>query len=208
MAKRNGPAKVKKYSLEFKLKAVQLSSQPGVLMKDVAESLCIHPFMLSRWRKQVRDGELTGDPPEIEPPLLAALDIVEYRPPDQSDFPALRALLSSNGWEHRLGDEAWFAALLAASRALVAVEGSEIVGFARAVTDGLSNGYLSMVVVSPGFRNRGIGTRLVRELLGANPGVTWVLRASRPGARAFFEKLGFRPSSDAMEIRREGDFDG
>ena len=48
MAKRNGPAKIKQYSLEFKLKAVQLSSQPGVLVKDVAESLCIHPFMLSR----------------------------------------------------------------------------------------------------------------------------------------------------------------
>jgi len=37
---------------------VQLSNQPGVLVKDVAESLCIHPFMLSKWRKQVRDGEL------------------------------------------------------------------------------------------------------------------------------------------------------
>ena len=66
MAKRIGPAKVKQYSLEFKLKAVQLSDQPGVLIKDVAESLCIHPFMLSRWRKQVRDGELVGDPPSLE----------------------------------------------------------------------------------------------------------------------------------------------
>jgi transposase len=67
MAKRNGPAKIKQYSLEFKLRAVQLSSQPGVLIKDVAESLCIHPFMLSRWRKQVRDGELAGDLPALEP---------------------------------------------------------------------------------------------------------------------------------------------
>lgn len=58
MAKTNGPVKIKQYSLEFKLKAVQLSNQPGVLIKDVAESLCVHPFMLSRWRKQVRDGEL------------------------------------------------------------------------------------------------------------------------------------------------------
>ncbi|TFY96140.1 transposase [Ramlibacter humi] len=73
MAKRNGPAKIKKYSLEFKLKAVQLSSQPGVLIKDVAESLCIHPFMLSKWRKQVRDGELVGDPPELEPQEAAEL---------------------------------------------------------------------------------------------------------------------------------------
>jgi len=73
MAKRNGPAKIKKYSLEFKLKAVQLSSQPGVLIKDVAESLCIHPFMLSKWRKQVRDGALEGDPPPPAPQEVAEL---------------------------------------------------------------------------------------------------------------------------------------
>jgi hypothetical protein len=29
-----------------------MSNQPGVLVQNVAESLCIHPFMLSRWRKQ------------------------------------------------------------------------------------------------------------------------------------------------------------
>lgn len=54
MAKLIGPAKTKQYSLEFKLKAVHLSHQPGVLVKDVAESLCIYPFMLSKWRRQVR----------------------------------------------------------------------------------------------------------------------------------------------------------
>jgi hypothetical protein len=41
MAKRIGPAKIKKYSLEFKPKAVHLSDQPEVLINDVAESLCI-----------------------------------------------------------------------------------------------------------------------------------------------------------------------
>jgi transposase-like protein len=56
---RAGPRRVGSYSPEFKLRAVQLSEQPGVLVRDVAESLCIHPFMLSRWRKQARDGEGT-----------------------------------------------------------------------------------------------------------------------------------------------------
>lgn len=55
-----GPQKINRYGIAFKLKAVQLSNQPGVLIKDVADSLCIHPFMLSRWRKEVRDGELVG----------------------------------------------------------------------------------------------------------------------------------------------------
>ena len=44
-----GLRKINDYGLDFKLRAVQLSSQPGVLVKDVAESLDIHPFMLSKW---------------------------------------------------------------------------------------------------------------------------------------------------------------
>jgi transposase len=68
-----GPQKINRYGLEFKLKAVPLSNQPGVLIKDVAESLCIHPFMLSKWRKQVRDGELVGKPPPVEPSAVAEL---------------------------------------------------------------------------------------------------------------------------------------
>ena len=68
-----GPKRVQKYELEFKLKAVQLSQQPGVLVKDVATSLCIHPFMLSRWRKQVADGVLVGRVPEPDLGSVAEL---------------------------------------------------------------------------------------------------------------------------------------
>lgn len=68
-----GLRKINDYGIEFKLRAVQLSNQPGVLVKDVAQSLDIHPFMLSRWRKQVRDGELSGEPPPIEMAAVAEL---------------------------------------------------------------------------------------------------------------------------------------
>jgi len=47
---RAGPPKVRRYSLEFKLKAVRLSELKGVEVRAVAEALEIHPFMLSRWR--------------------------------------------------------------------------------------------------------------------------------------------------------------
>ena len=43
-----------------------MSDQPAVRIKDVAESLCIHSFMLSRWRKGVRDGELVGRSAPLE----------------------------------------------------------------------------------------------------------------------------------------------
>ena len=57
---RAGPRKVRRYSLEFKLTAVRLSQQPGIEVQTVAAALDIHPFMLSRWRKQAREGVLRG----------------------------------------------------------------------------------------------------------------------------------------------------
>ncbi len=60
MPRRIGPAKVRQYSLEFKLKAVKLSQLKGVEVQAVADALEIHPFMLSRWRTEARDGVLRG----------------------------------------------------------------------------------------------------------------------------------------------------
>lgn len=110
--------------------------------------------------------------------------------------------LRANGWAHRIRNREWFGRLLVTSIAAVAVEEGAIVGFARAVSDGLSNGYLSMVVVAPAHQHKGIGSALVRHVTGDDPNITWVLRAGRPGAREFFARLGFEASSQAMERRR------
>jgi transposase len=51
-----GPRTTFRYTQEFKATAVRLSQLPGVAVGDVAQSLYIHPFMLSRWRKHAREG--------------------------------------------------------------------------------------------------------------------------------------------------------
>lgn len=56
MAAMKGPRKVRQYTAEFKLKAVKLSQIDGVRVQDVADALEIHPFMLSKWRKEAREG--------------------------------------------------------------------------------------------------------------------------------------------------------
>jgi transposase len=61
-----GPRKAHRYSVEFKLTAVKLSGMPGVQVQTVAHALDIHPFMLSRWRKEVRDGVLRGRARRVE----------------------------------------------------------------------------------------------------------------------------------------------
>ena len=58
MAAPVGPKKVHRYSLEFKLQAVRLANHPEIQTQDVAKALDIHPFMLSKWKKDYREGRL------------------------------------------------------------------------------------------------------------------------------------------------------
>ena len=58
---RSGPRTLHRYSDAFKLTAVRLGQQPGLQVKTVAAAMEVHPFMLSKWRKDA----LTVDP---EPP--------------------------------------------------------------------------------------------------------------------------------------------
>lgn len=70
---RPGPRTTYKYSDRFKATAVRLSQLPGVSVQDVADSLYIHPFMLSRWRKQARDGLIVTKGVEVDKDVAAEL---------------------------------------------------------------------------------------------------------------------------------------
>jgi transposase len=65
-----GPRTTRKYSEEFKASAVRLSEMEGVAVQDVA----IHPFMLSRWRKEAREGKLEVRAVEMEAGVASELE--------------------------------------------------------------------------------------------------------------------------------------
>jgi len=50
-----------RYTLDYKIQAVKLANHPGVMAKDIAESLGIHPVMLYRWRMEYKKGELRAN---------------------------------------------------------------------------------------------------------------------------------------------------
>ncbi len=124
---------------------------------------------------------------------------MEFRPIASHDYEAVRQLLCEAGWQHRIAEPEKFKMMLDNSdRTIVAVDGSRIVGFARALCDEVSNGYISMVAVAPNVRRQGIGSELIRQLTKDDHDITWVLRAGR-GSDGFWKKIGFKTSEIAME---------
>ncbi len=124
---------------------------------------------------------------------------MEFKAVVRDDYELVRQFLSGVGWQDRVSDPEKFTQMMEnTSRSVMACEGPRIVGFARAVSDEVSNGYISMVAVAPDRRGHGIGREMVQRLIKDEVGITWVLRAGR-GSSGFWKKLGFQFSTTAME---------
>ena len=68
-----GPRTTYKYSDHFKATALRLSHLAGVEVQDVADSLYIHPFMLSRWRKEMREGKIMAKGADVDKEVAGEL---------------------------------------------------------------------------------------------------------------------------------------
>jgi GNAT superfamily N-acetyltransferase len=126
---------------------------------------------------------------------------MELRLITPEDYELVREFLAGVGttWAQRVGSPEQFSLMMSKTdRAVVAWDGPRVVGFARALCDGVSNGYLSTVAVADDQRGQGIGRKLIEKLIGNDRNITWILRAS-PGSERFWEKMGFKMSDSAME---------
>jgi GNAT superfamily N-acetyltransferase len=116
---------------------------------------------------------------------------IAYRHDHDVDLDALVALFRQAGWAHRGGEPALLARVIAGSRWVVtAWDEGALVGFARAISDGVTTAYVTDVVVAETHRRRGIATGLMAQLLHGRDAIQFVLRAD-PELHPFYRRLGF-----------------
>jgi GNAT superfamily N-acetyltransferase len=123
--------------------------------------------------------------------------------PGRIDLDALWAFLSTEAYWARWRSRADVRRQLAAAWRVVGAYRSdtgEMVGFARAVSDGVAFAYLADVYVAGPARGHGLGKQLVATMIDAGPGAgfRWALHTA--DAHGLYRQFGFaEPEQNALE---------
>jgi GNAT superfamily N-acetyltransferase len=114
--------------------------------------------------------------------------------PERLDVDAIHRFISEESYWGRGRSRERVEATIAGSRRIIGLYlADEQVGFARAISDGVTMAYLADVYVLKAHRGRGLGVELVREMVDGEgaPQVHWMLHTA--DADGLYEHLGFRP---------------
>ena len=100
-----------------------------------------------------------------------------------------KADLSADDFDNGRSPEALRRPFGASAHVALAWDGARLVGMARLLSDGVCNAYLLDVWTASSHRRRGIGSAMVRYLLGRVPGQHVGLQSADAGV--FYRRLGF-----------------
>lgn len=80
----------------------------------------------------------------------------------------------------------------------------QLIGFGRAISDGAYQAAIYDVAVVPEFQKKGIGTKIIANILSRISQCNVILFAS-PGKEDFYRKLGLRKMKTGMALFRKAD---
>ena len=80
-----------------------------------------------------------------------------------------------------------------------AFDDEQLIGFGRAISDGLIQAAIYDVAVLPSYQGLGIGKQIIEKIVDSLPGCNFILYAS-PGKEPFYEKLKFRRMKTGMAL--------
>ena len=118
---------------------------------------------------------------------------------EPNDLPNLQNIYQSVGWLKH--DEAVIKKVFDASTHKVFVMDDEkIIGFARALSDGVFNAAIYDVVVHKDFQNKGFARIALEELLQQLEHISCIQLIATTGNDTFYKKFGFNKLKTGMAI--------
>ncbi|MCP4120061.1 MAG: GNAT family N-acetyltransferase [Desulfobacteraceae bacterium] len=141
---------------------------------------------------------------------MTAGDAIRIEIVDKADPLDIIALYKDAGWwKGEYDTDTGFLAPLVQNSACFAgaFHGKTMVGMGRAISDQVSDAYIQDVVVLKPFRKKGIGRRMVQEIIRhlQQKGVDWIGLVGTPGTRKFYESMGFEPMEEHIPFVYRGE---
>ncbi|PEB39357.1 GNAT family N-acetyltransferase [Bacillus pseudomycoides] len=114
-------------------------------------------------------------------------------------------LYDYDGWNDflNLSKETLHQAMVQSWYVISAYNQDQLIGTGRIISDGLINAYLCGLIVHPKFRNQGIGSEIVRQLVNkSNEGNLHIQLFSEEKNAPYYEKLGFEVFTVGMKAKK------
>ncbi|TDR23745.1 GNAT family N-acetyltransferase [Marinicella litoralis] len=104
-------------------------------------------------------------------------------------------LFETTGWNqvYQASQDALHQAITNSWQAVCAYDDKQLIGFGRVVSDGVLYAMIYDLIVHPDYRNRGLGTELLKNLLNAceAANIRSIQLFSAKGKVVFYEQRGF-----------------
>ena len=133
------------------------------------------------------------------------VNTVMIQVPTENQIREIVGLYRAQGWWHAGDDESpqLIPRLITGSHCfVVAMEGEDIVGMGRAISDGVSDAYIQDLTVHSDYRNQGIGRRILQTLLDRlhADGLQWIGLIAEPGSCGLYRWAGFQEMSASVPM--------
>ncbi|HSG79370.1 MAG TPA: GNAT family N-acetyltransferase [Acidimicrobiia bacterium] len=107
------------------------------------------------------------------------------------------------GWPAPPSPPQRLAVLEGSSHVVLAFDGDRLVGFVTAVSDGVLSAFIPLLEVLPDHRGKGIGSELVRRMLGLLEGLYSIDLVCDDDLVPFYERFGLRRGTAMTRRDRE-----
>jgi GNAT superfamily N-acetyltransferase len=141
----------------------------------------------------VEDQQTAKDPAKT----VGAIDYSFERPVEPEQ---LQALFGQTDWAEDRSIDGIQKMLKATLIKLGAWEGDHLIGFARAITDGIYRALIDDVIIEESRRGRGIGSELMRRLIErlTDMSIEEIFLRCGPDVVSFYQRHGFEKTRDPV----------